>query len=135
MLKPKDREIVRLYTASRANTEPLIAEKMGLSRYQIRAAIERARAYGLNVDRPPLPPAPEEAPARVFAGQPSMPKLRSIAVFDAKETRENEERSLRLEIKPRQMTPAEELRAKRLSQIKQIHQDGLRRGLFRVGSR
>lgn len=145
MLTKRDHETRRIYTSAHDMTEPRTAEILGISRYEVRASLDRCRRAGLDVSKPTKPTdhkPPRTDTVEVTVRNPSnntlndaisqrrisLPKLvfQSCAI---------EDRTIRKYAPPPpQITEEEQQRLARVALIRKIHQDGLRRGLFRSRS-
>lgn len=150
MLNDKDSEILKaFFAAPKGENRTQLAERLGITRSAVRDALCRAKRAGIDIDRRHTKPEqPEPEPqrddvvtvtvARLAVGKMkpeclrtnvTLPRLSFVTAQD------DEEPIRRIVTPPPKVSQADIIRQQRVAMIREIHQAGLRRGLFRIGSR
>lgn len=141
-INAQDRKVFEEYTTQLGATVNIVANRLGLTKYEVRLALDHCRRAGMDVKRaiiskpgvtkPALREDVETKTIALNAGrindelQHARITLVRITAFD----KPIEAPALRLVPAVPQITAADEIRMRRLPMLKQIHRDGLRRGLF-----
>ncbi len=154
MLSDRDRKVCEAYLSAPEMSEPRVATELGISRYEVRGSLDRGRRAGMNLSKPrggkkPMRPIPKidsvsvtitnlsnaSIDETISHRSISLPRL-SFAAGPAPAEIPLNRKPRVVETKPQpQLTEREIFLLKRLVLIKQVHQEGLRRGLFRIHSR
>ncbi len=149
MLTDKDQAIVKAFFAMPpGKTQKDLALDLGIPRSAVRDALCRAKRAGIDTDRRHTRPEPKKVePQREDVVTATVPKP-SIGRLDAACMRSTvslrrisfisdaDDRPLGRIVTPvPQVNEADIIRQRRVAMIREIHQSGLRRGLFRIGSR